>query len=336
VTSFGESLKREREKRNITLDDVSLSTKIGTRMLRALEEEKFDQLPGGIFNKGFVRAYARFLKIDEERAVADYLEAAGEKQPAASPAQPADVQPRQSHRPGPQSIAAVAEERNEGAAGQIPWGVIAALLLVVALALSLWSYYNREGRTTAHREAPPARQSQPSSSVSGPAGNTPSGQTATPGEKTSGQIAPQPSTATGVSTQPAAGSTSGAGGSAATPTPKPGVSTETAASSVSGAQPPSNTVNVPVGSFAVLIKANDDSWLSVSADGKTVYSDTLVAPAEKSVYGQKQIVVRAGNVGALDFFFNGKKLPRQGDEGEAKTLTFGANGLEPPPSKPPT
>ena len=76
--SFGDRLRREREQRGITLDDVALTTKIRAGLLKALEEEKFDQLPGGIFNKGFVRAYARHLGIDEDQAVADYLSAAGE------------------------------------------------------------------------------------------------------------------------------------------------------------------------------------------------------------------------------------------------------------------
>src|SRR5215468_700249 len=75
--SFGDRLKKQREQRSISLDDISLSTKINTRMLAALEEEKFDQLPGGIFNKGFVRTYARHLEINEEQAVRDYAAAAG-------------------------------------------------------------------------------------------------------------------------------------------------------------------------------------------------------------------------------------------------------------------
>src|SRR5438552_848763 len=75
----------EREQRGISLDDVALSTKIGARFLRAMEEEKFDQLPGGIFNRGFVRAYARRVGIDEEQAVADYLEATGETIPTGQP-----------------------------------------------------------------------------------------------------------------------------------------------------------------------------------------------------------------------------------------------------------
>ena len=70
---FGDKLRRERELRGITLDEVAIATKIGTRNLRALEEEKFSQLPGGIFNKGFVKAYARYVGIDEEQAVGDYM-----------------------------------------------------------------------------------------------------------------------------------------------------------------------------------------------------------------------------------------------------------------------
>ena len=70
--SFGERLQREREMRGVTLDEIAEATKIGTRSLRALEAQEFEKLPGGIFNKGFVRAYAKFLGIDEEQAVTDY------------------------------------------------------------------------------------------------------------------------------------------------------------------------------------------------------------------------------------------------------------------------
>ncbi len=78
MPSFGEKLKLEREKRKISLEQISSSTKIGTRMLQALEEDKFSQLPGGIFNKGFVRAYARVVGLDEDQTVADYLQASGD------------------------------------------------------------------------------------------------------------------------------------------------------------------------------------------------------------------------------------------------------------------
>lgn len=78
--AFGEKLRQQREQRGISLDAISNTTKISTRMLRALEEEHFDQLPGGVFNKGFVRAYARHVGLDEEETLADYLAALRESQ----------------------------------------------------------------------------------------------------------------------------------------------------------------------------------------------------------------------------------------------------------------
>src|SRR5437588_5790016 len=88
--AFGERMRREREMRGIKLEEIAESTKIGKRNLQALEEEHFDQLPGGIFNKGFVRAYAKYLGLDEEQAVNDFLAAsANYDQPAALQALPA-------------------------------------------------------------------------------------------------------------------------------------------------------------------------------------------------------------------------------------------------------
>jgi cytoskeletal protein RodZ len=80
VGVFGEKLRQQRERRGISLDAISTTTKISTRMLRAIEEEHFDQLPGGVFNKGFVRAYARQVGLDEEEVVTDYLTALRESQ----------------------------------------------------------------------------------------------------------------------------------------------------------------------------------------------------------------------------------------------------------------
>ena len=77
-----------------------------------------------------------------------------------------------------------------------------------------------------------------------------------------------------------------------------------------------------------MIKAREDSWLSISVDGEIVTRSLLTAPAQKSIRADKEIVIKAGNIGALDFEFNGQKIPTQGDYGEVKTLTFDAHGLE--------
>lgn len=69
---FGEHLRREREMRGVTLEEVSIATRISTRFLEALEKEQWEQLPGGIFNRGFIRSVARFLGLDEENLIAEY------------------------------------------------------------------------------------------------------------------------------------------------------------------------------------------------------------------------------------------------------------------------
>jgi cytoskeleton protein RodZ len=77
--TFGESLKREREMRGVSLDEISAATRIATRFLQAIENEQWDQLPGGVFNRGFVRAVARYLGLDEENIVAEYVLAVGDR-----------------------------------------------------------------------------------------------------------------------------------------------------------------------------------------------------------------------------------------------------------------
>ncbi len=71
--SFGETIKRERELREISLRQVAEATKINLRFLEALEQNQFDILPGGLFNKGFIRAYATFIGVAAEAMVNSYL-----------------------------------------------------------------------------------------------------------------------------------------------------------------------------------------------------------------------------------------------------------------------
>jgi cytoskeletal protein RodZ len=58
--------------RGVTLEEISAATRIATRFLVALESEDWVQLPGGIFNRGFIRSVARFLGLDEDSIIAEY------------------------------------------------------------------------------------------------------------------------------------------------------------------------------------------------------------------------------------------------------------------------
>ena len=72
MISLGEELKREREFREISLREISEATKINMRMLEAIERDNYGALPGGIFNRNFIRAYAEFIGLDPEIAVRKY------------------------------------------------------------------------------------------------------------------------------------------------------------------------------------------------------------------------------------------------------------------------
>src|SRR5262249_46316101 len=128
--SFGERMRREREMRGIKLEEISESTKISTRNLLALEDEHFDRLPGGIFNKGFVRAYARFLGLDEDQAVHDFLTASAEYD------QPVALQPPPTSVVKPPVIPSEATEKRK----DLAWAL--AALLVLAGGGIGWYYLN--------------------------------------------------------------------------------------------------------------------------------------------------------------------------------------------------
>jgi cytoskeletal protein RodZ len=83
--TFGERLKRERELREVSLEEVSTATRISSRFLQALENEDWSRLPGGVFGRGFVRTIARYLGLSEESLLAEYDLARGENVNPAPP-----------------------------------------------------------------------------------------------------------------------------------------------------------------------------------------------------------------------------------------------------------
>ena len=86
----------------------------------------------------------------------------------------------------------------------------------------------------------------------------------------------------------------------------------------------------------MLIRADETSWVSITADGKPVAHETLIAPAHTSVRATGEVVVKAGNAAGISFELNGKEIPAQGNEGEVKTYVFDASGFRvlPQPQSP--
>jgi cytoskeleton protein RodZ len=299
VTPFGMRLKEQREKRGITLDQISQSTKIGHRFLEALEEDHFERLPGGIFNKGFVRAYARCVGMDEEQVVADYLTATGANQPKTGEAEEPPV------------IETPAETTPDRAAG-LPWGIFATVLLIIAFSFAVWGFYSR---VTSTREKEPAPAPRVQSSVS-PAEPSPVSEPASPQVRNELRPSSAPPAPSGSATSPQ--------------------SAIAASSGDTGAQEAASTAAPASRDLVLRIKAHEDSWLSITVDGEVTTQQTLAASAEKTVRARNEIVIRAGSIGALDFEFKGKQLPLQGELGEVKTLAFDANGWHAVPKSPST
>ncbi len=72
MASFGENLRRERELRGVSLREIADATKIGIRFLEALEADRLDVLPGGMFPRAFARQYVHYLGLDEEKTLAAF------------------------------------------------------------------------------------------------------------------------------------------------------------------------------------------------------------------------------------------------------------------------
>jgi cytoskeletal protein RodZ len=65
VTAFGEELRQERERRGMAVEAICNATKVSVKHIRALEASAFEELPGGVFRRGFVRSYLGALGLEE-------------------------------------------------------------------------------------------------------------------------------------------------------------------------------------------------------------------------------------------------------------------------------
>jgi cytoskeleton protein RodZ len=358
VSEFGEKFRKAREKKGLSLDDVSNVTKIGSRMLQAIEEEKFDQLPGGVFNKGFIRAYAKHLGINDQEAVTEYLEclrqaqieaqaawqpptraAAPEKRPLVTPNRrevkaqsPAQVEelpelqlPRAEHVRRPRQKYLQARE------GEIPWRLVAVAVVVIVLVLVLWRRHSRSSvETAASWTATPAMQTAPA--VVTPAAPLPASQSLATRAANSAPARTSAPTAAPINpssqvTQPGAPgqATAAAPVNQAADTEK----TETEKDDVTTRSLPAASTGLATkpASLTLVIRATENSWVSVSADGQTASHETLIAPAHTSVRASREIVAKVGNAAGVTFLWNGKEIPAQGEEAEVKTFVFDAQGM---------
>jgi cytoskeletal protein RodZ len=386
--AFGDKLRKQREQRGIALETISNTTKISPRMLRALEEEQFDQLPGGVFNKGFVRAYARQIGLDEEETVTDYLAALRESQvqaqqilpdfraPGAKPnplvgrearihgvdAGDDRVADNGNHQGGgnvhsfdrrrtdrrkqdpddhnevdhgqvershnlsaPPSFITppeIAKVRHAPAtASRLPRNLVAGVLLLLTVGLAVWN--SRRHRESATKLAASSNQPVMTASAQPSAATPPGPAAATPKPEAVSRPATTPTKISGTGTSSTGASSTPAAVALPNLVAEPGANPSPNAPAVKTVSP---VAAKPVSMFTVLIRADQTSWVLVTADGKPVAQETLIAPAHTSVRAAHEMVVRVGNAAGISFLFNGKEIPATGNQGEVKTYVFDAAG----------
>ncbi len=299
MSAFGERLRRQREMRGVSLEEISKSTKIGIRSLKAIEDEDFEKLPGGIFNKGFVRAYARFLGLDEEEIVADFEEAWNAFEAERNP-----------------QVLEVPEEEERPSSSRSVWSIV--LLILIAAAAGAWYGYQRmraaqaaapqstlpqipaeaSSRSTTNQN-PPVSQDQPTPAPALPIQNgnsTHESEPAKPAQVVEGAK------------------------STAKPEPSANKASASAAAALTG--------SVEAAPIRLRVFARADSWLSVSADGKDLGQGILSAQKTRSIRAQKEIRLKIGNIGGVEISFNGQPVDVDGQPQQVKELIFTAEGLQ--------
>jgi cytoskeleton protein RodZ len=304
MTSIGETLRRERLKRNLDLGQIAQELKISSRFLEAIEAGQLDKLPGGVFTKSFILQYARLLGLDEEMI-------GGELQRTLDPPPevPASVEaPKLADSairvPRVEEWKAIGESRFRWSSSLSA----AALVVVVMLACSgLYAWWQHTRRLAPAHESPPVAAVQPAPPPA-PVEQSPSPAVQPSAAPTGTQPpsdAPAPSTE-----QPAPAGPQG------TPAPGPG-----------GAPPPVPPSN-PNATVRVDLTADEPVWVLARTDGTYLFSGTLGAKESRTFEANRTVLLRLGNAGGVTITLNGKPVGPVGPKGQVRTVQFTSGGFE--------
>lgn len=139
--TIGEKLRLAREARGIALRDISEQTRISIRYLEAIETDDYQRLPGGIFNRSFIRAYAKFIGYDEHNALEDYAKTLRER--------------GESDDEGSKMHHSLVYTDDGGTQSRSPLTtLLLAILILAALSLAVWAGLEFYKRRTGQRSSP--------------------------------------------------------------------------------------------------------------------------------------------------------------------------------------
>lgn len=293
TVDFGTFLRQARETRGISLQQVSIATKISSRVLDALERNDPSKLPGGIFSRSFVRSYAREVGLDPEVAVANFVsafpeESGAEDMPDITTADEAET----------------FESRRRVATTVVQLIVISLVILVLGLI-----YYATRGKDSELLR--PARQPSPAEATPAPREPTgaPSAAAGAPSAPADDAVAPDIQAVAAADVPPATHP------APVTPTDAaPAVRQEDAG----GAAAP----------LVVGLTMSDACWLSISVDGNTMPSRNFSAGERVEYQARRSVTMTVGNAGALAVTLNGKPARPLGSAGQVVTTTITADTFQ--------
>jgi cytoskeleton protein RodZ len=305
--SFGEHLRREREMRGVTLEEISAATRIGTRFLDALETEHWDRLPGGVFNRGFVRSTSQFLGLDPEAMLAEYTLATADSSRKESP--PVLIHSQSSWTPRP------AAGPSDGR--WLPWVVLIAVIAIAAGGWFGWRHYRAVRRARAAEAALEAATSgyQVATEPAAPAATAAtSASTAAPDATSASQPAPDASLAPTSATPAPTSTTDSANDATSTPAVAPAPAATTGAASTSAP-------------LVLKIEAGRATSVKVSIDGHKSFQGKIPAGGSKTFQANLVFYVTANDAGGVLLELNGQTLPPLGPPGHSASIRLTRESL---------
>ena len=311
MTAVGETLRRERLRRNLDLEQISHELKIAPKMLEAIEDERFDRLPGAIFAKNFVKQYARYLGLDDEELAAE-VQRTLQPPPAITHAEKPRDAAVSIPLPRVEKWEAVGDSRFNWSSPLASLALVVLVMMACAGIYSLWQRMHRPAsvHTTATiTKAPPPVVTQQPAATAAPPLQAPAEQ-------------PQASTTQPQPQAPAAAPPSNSDAPAASPVAaKP----EPEKPATAPAQTAPSNPNSPV---RVELVAAEPVWVLARTDGKYLFSGTLDPNQPRTIEANSNITLRIGNAGGVNITLNGKPLGALGPKGQVRTVQLTSGGFE--------
>jgi cytoskeleton protein RodZ len=313
MSSIGESLRRERRRRNLELDQISHELRISTRFLEAIEDEQFEKLPAGVFAKSFVRQYARYLGLDED-------ELAGEVQRVLEPPPPVEdaAAPRLApiadiHVPRVDQWQTVSDSPRFDWSSWLP--SLALVVVVMLVCSGVYSFWQRGRRQVSAQIPPPPVAAAPPAVVAvPPATAPPEPEAAPPAEAQPPESAPPKA----VAQAPAASSP---------PVAKPAPRTESADRAPDTTKQDAPRPSKSNAAVRIELTADEPVWVLARAGGKYLFSGTLEPKQTRSVESNSPLLLRLGNAGGVNITLNGKPLGAVGPKGQVRDVEFTSGGF---------